>query len=789
MASRRSRPKQKQKKKRPNKERGRATSAAKPMDPLERARIDHGLHGTKESLRALAERLVERMERLREQGETEAARSHGRELLEAGVPRGNLRKRIRQALIRLEMIPDAVRLKTKTDDELVAAVADQLTRNPEAELPRKLEHLRGEARIVSAAFAELEAGRDEAALDRLRAIPRRSYFADWRLLARGLVSWRARDDERAAACWDRLETARDPGRIARRVRRIGRSEATDEDRRAAARLEAATLEQPVLEPLLELESARRAQRWPTAADALRDLDAPLRALDPEMPGRLTRALHPDLLADAAGRHRGGHKKLGDIKRVLGRLERLPADPTWDRFWALAAEHGEDPFEGTTAAACWRRYRQSLDRVAPLRDDQRPLGEAIVLSHAGGHCLIKTASFLARVGHHREASRRRAEGIELCREAIRVCPSYPGAHRVLVEGLEEAERTQEAFDARDGLLEAAPDDRAARTEAINRLWANGELARAEGHARAVLDTPAPGPELARAAATAFVAAARQAAIEGRFADAESAMDRASKVDPSRDGQIDRTVKRALIAWRARGEAAADDVLAPLTSDPERALPTALLLALETERFELGPTARARFRAELHDALSAREQPPAAMAEAATWLVSYGRAGHVPDLSPPPEEALVSLLERSRLQSFRPDELDALCRFLIELIDGPNTPEAVPGLLLDLGRRGRDADPHAPRFPLACALAGHHGAPGCPEADIAGYAEDAFELARDRTDEDARWIAQRAHHVLMELDAEGPGIVKGLIDALAGELGLDPAEMASELSAEIGADRRR
>jgi hypothetical protein len=83
-----------------------------------------------------------------------------------------------------------------------------------AALEQLPEDLAAEAGQIRESLRLVEDGLPKTALDRLREIGRRSPYADWRLLLRGLVHLYAGDLLHAVEAWQRLDPARRPARIA-----------------------------------------------------------------------------------------------------------------------------------------------------------------------------------------------------------------------------------------------------------------------------------------------------------------------------------------------------------------------------------------------------------------------------------------------------------------------------------------------------------------------------------------------------------------------------------------------
>ena len=76
------------------------------------------------------------------------------------------------------------------------------------------EELRSQASDVRLALAEACCRMPGEAAERLASIPRRSPYADWRLLVRGMLSWNDDKLSEAQEVWSRLDTDRRPWRIA-----------------------------------------------------------------------------------------------------------------------------------------------------------------------------------------------------------------------------------------------------------------------------------------------------------------------------------------------------------------------------------------------------------------------------------------------------------------------------------------------------------------------------------------------------------------------------------------------
>src|SRR5947208_445751 len=87
----------------------------------------------------------------------------------------------------------------------------------ERPLPERIAKARREGRTMQA-FAHYEAGRDEEARNALQAIGLQSPFLEWKVFLRGLLAYSAQDNARALENWQRLDSARLPGRLSSALR-------------------------------------------------------------------------------------------------------------------------------------------------------------------------------------------------------------------------------------------------------------------------------------------------------------------------------------------------------------------------------------------------------------------------------------------------------------------------------------------------------------------------------------------------------------------------------------------
>jgi len=118
--------------------------------------------------------------------------------------------------------PGAVRISPAAEEAVLSlepragateSLEDRAVFEPTA-LEQLSADLAAEAALIREGLRLVEDGLPKTAVDRLREIGRRSPYADWRLLLRGLVHFYAGDLLPAVTVWQRLDPTRRPARIA-----------------------------------------------------------------------------------------------------------------------------------------------------------------------------------------------------------------------------------------------------------------------------------------------------------------------------------------------------------------------------------------------------------------------------------------------------------------------------------------------------------------------------------------------------------------------------------------------
>jgi hypothetical protein len=458
---------------------------------------------------------------------------------------------------------------------------------------------------VLTAFAEYEAGHDDAARAALQAIGLQSPFLDWKVLLRGLLAYSAGDDVRALENWQRLRPDRLPARL-------------------AAPLRAA------LDPALKTKSLERQYELLTPdplLDGLRQLHADLSREKP-LTGAFRRAeqLLPELrrhapqlvlkLAHCFYRALLTHGEPSDLPRYRRVFGSPPDDPDFHRLEASIYDTTHNYAESQRH---WVAYEKWLagnalgwpaDRVGRMR--------AIILNRMAENALDEAedpqrelrelmSSFLgtARVRKHKPAAP--PDPVPLWRKAAELAPDWDVPHRKLFDHLVEHKREAEAEAVARSYLEHDPTTPTI-LEALAALYAkNGRVVEArELRTRALAANPL-DQRLRVLAAYAHHGAARRQLIDGELEAATVTLDAGRSVSEE-TVPVGYFALRSTLA-RKRGRAAeADEFRAKAEAVSGGRLAALFFLAVDAALAKLKPA----------DKRAAEQAYAAALAEPLTPL---------------------------------------------------------------------------------------------------------------------------------------------------------------------------
>ena len=499
---------------------------------------------------------------------------------------------VRQALALLDRISpaEAERVRAQVVDSAIrlgAAGREMLPANLHADFDR-----------IVQAFAQVEAGQDEAARETLQAIGLKSPFQEWKVLLRGLQAWYAKDEARALEIWQRLEPSRVPARLAAPFR---------------ARLEPAFM--AAQSAGLQASLTRQLHRVTDNG-----LMASLRTIRAEMENkqslaqafRLAEGLLPTLRTQAPRAAEQlarcfywaildtGPDDITRYQRVFG----APVDdPHFNRLRALAGERSD---EDTMAHAAWQRYEHDL-RENPMHwpADQLTRARALVwlrMAHNAADVADGPPSIMPFDFMDEKPRKRRPlnPSVEQCfQHSIDLAPDQVDAYVDLVNHLLGQNQKSKAEKAVRKLLQRFP-NHGQSLEVLAELRKDADPAEAlELYGRALQANPLE-PRLRSKICEAHLVAACQDAAQSRFVEARQHLDEAATLgDNLAPGRL--LAVRAVIAYKAGQNEEAETLRAQANAAAGLPLLVTFLVLGEAVRLKLDRSLKARFEKEFKEGI--------------------------------------------------------------------------------------------------------------------------------------------------------------------------------------------
>ncbi len=320
------------------------------------------------------------------------------------------------------------KVDSDSDPQVLNRLADQSVHQPGL-LDRLSPEIASEVKDVRDALANLESGRDEAALDAVSAIHFRSVMAPWRLLIRGMVHFYAGRYGEAEQRWQRVPQNRLPRGMAR-VMLATVDQVLGDEQRPDPRSwnELVTRDQQSDETIRQ-----RLRQW--FDDEAYDEIA-------EQLERWSRGASVDSAWISAARDRVYAELLvqSDVRFVKRSSARLPS-PSWDPEFALplaiAKLLSSDPTRENATAAV-DKYLDSIDRNESLTDMDRRAIRAAVQFHLAYLHLDLLREISGRVAYEAKAEAERTRigtrfgqrFTELIRECIELWPHWDAPYELL-----------------------------------------------------------------------------------------------------------------------------------------------------------------------------------------------------------------------------------------------------------------------------------------------------------------------------------------------------------------------
>jgi len=617
---------------------------------------------------------------------------------------------VKNALDLLDRVPSS----TERPRVLAAAVDAALSqgRAGRAILPESLQA--GFDQIVQA-FAQLEAGQDDAARETLQAIGLQSPFLEWKLLLRGLQAYYLNDDERTLENWSRLNPERAPVRLAAALRyRIDPAYRTTQPpetqailQRQADRLGGAG----PTDSLRLLQAALASKNLPRAFQLAEQIVPLLRRDAPQVVPRLAACFYWEVL------EHGYQEDTTRHRRLFG----APADdPDLHRMEALALERCDDLSE---AHRHWQRYEKWVASKPGLwPGEQANRARALIWCRMGANAasipdakrLKKLPSFLR--DHPDRPKPLKPTAAECFQRALELAPDQLATHEALIEFHENNDKPDLVGKAARALLERFPE----HGPTLERLADLCILTKSYGEAlefaqRALKANPLQ-VQLRKKVSLAHQLLAREFTEAGRFDEARQAYQAAlAGADAQHASGL--YCKWAACEFKAKNAARAEELLREASSAPR--LVVAYQMLVESSRLKLPPAIKKRFDTEFKSVLAEtpEEAAIAPALEVAAGLQSFEIAYHGQKTH---EKKLLASLDRIPMSGFTEAGLLSICRSLLMV-----GTQRLMQKYASLGQRLFSRSPHFPFVQVQSMLA--KGVDKCPPWRVMYLLDEAEKLA--------------------------------------------------------------
>lgn len=562
-----------------------------------------------------------------------------------------------RTLTLLDNLPDATAKDRILSRAVDAAVQGEAAGR--AELPPAL---RDDFDRILRAFAQVEAGQDEAARATLQTIGLRSPFLEWKVLLRGLQAYWTNDDERAIENWQRLSPDRLPARLAAPFRyRIDASfrSAQAPATQAALQKQFDRLQGSSLLPQLRTLQGTLANR-DKMATALRQAESLLPTLRQEAPHlvpRLASCFYWAILET-------GPDDMLRYKRIFGPP---PDDLNLHRLQALGYERAD---ELELAHRNWQQYEQEIAAHAERwPGDQAKHARALIWQRMGQNAASIPEPSKNRqrppfdiFGDHDPLAPLNPSAEKCFQKSLELAPDLLETHEAIIHHHLEARHEAKAEKAARQLLQHIPDH-------VPTLELLGDMRRKHGDYTMALELlqqamkgNAVDRRLRRKVSDTHLMLARTHVEKERFDEARQQFQSALVLSNGADGGM-------ILGYWAAGEFKADEspraeeLIQQAQARTTAPVGIAYLLLTEVLRLKLPRALKTRFDRDLKIGL-AEPNPDGAvflariLAGLHTGGVSYvGQKGHT--------QKVLSYIHKTRSLPFTEPQLEELCRNLLDM----------------------------------------------------------------------------------------------------------------------------
>jgi tetratricopeptide (TPR) repeat protein len=577
-----------------------------------------------------------------------------------------------------------------SDPYLLARLADQTLQHPESCRGACPAQIAREAAAVRGALEAIEQDNAEQAIGLLSSVSRDSPFADWKLFARGLIAYYARQTDRMLANWTRLDPDRPAAQVAQALMVLaGDRKAADVSSEivdAVHRLDHALATSPMFTRLKRMRDAYKDSDWPTLLRDFRDLARQSGQADPETVARITDVLWRRFVAG---------KTEDQLEKLIQFAPRPAIDPNWNRARALLAE-GTSSLDEIEEA--WLDYIADVKDAVQFESEDRGVAVALVYHRLArqfaeaadeAECEGKSLFFAPADDDAQEhAAWLRERATEYFELSQQHATSLPDVCRDYADTLNKQDRPEQAARAYREMCRRFPDDFDGLLRASAFFIEQGEGDAAKSHLRRALSLRPRDSKARGMMWRASIGIARQAAICRQFTLARHELDEAADFCPEGSLAVMLDVHRAAVEYKAGNIQKAHEYLEVVLGRFDQPAAGLLLVVSQAFRYRVARP----ITGELNQRLSAEIRGPCTSQVAgmmARYLTSLTVTGQDYRGLKTHRELVFQYLRGSRRVTWHQEDLRDVCKLLYTTA-GPKA------LLKRLTKQGRRLFPDDPYF---------------------------------------------------------------------------------------------
>lgn len=637
--------------------------------------------------RLLAETTVGRAAQLRQAGQTTEAVNMLRTVVDDTAEMQDLLAPCIRELILVGDWRTADRLTAQVTDasvrrhlEALRADAAVLHGDPgEVSLP---EALQSTTKCVLQALADWEQGHDAAANEAIADIPPESPLHEWKLLLQGLTAYYA-GEPTALALWQSLHPERVPAAIAAPFRaQIDPMFLANHPHKAAfTEFSRHVYDAPWLNAMENVQRALAQSDLAAALEHAWQAKTTIAAEHQELLDRVAHTLYWQVV-------RLGQED--DIDMYAETFDAPRDDPSLHRLHALVNERDEDYAAAQQAWAAYERDLAKHDIIRPKADLE--LARSFVWLRMGelaDHSAPTLPSGLSLPFDHDE--RCAFDAAKCFRQSVKLAPQHVQAHESLIDLLHRAGKQKQVVRAAGQLIKYVPEHEGALVALADDACRRDRWDEAVTLQTRALQTRPHDKELRVRLDAYELGLARQRAQRGKF-DAARAILTAHLERKDETNRRDVLCRLAAVERKAGEQQYGEALFEQACEVGASRLVAVFKMLIESIRMPLDTTWIQSLDREFQRGLKAKIDAPSAV-EMLQVLAAFASFGAHYDGLEAHQDLIMQYLKRSRQITFSEEDLLCICASLRLL---PPTP-----LLLDFAKRGIQAYPQQPMFPITMA----------------------------------------------------------------------------------------